>query len=291
MRRDWSTLHLLGGPLAFLAVASASGLGAGLSSARKPWPPRLDVVVVDIRAGQSGRHWISSAGRARRLQFPSGRQNPSVVFGRADLSAARRQHPLHCLDQVGIGSAHRACIADRGRHRHAAANHGVVCHRDGTERVSAEHGRRGGDDSRRPRDASLHRHRGHRKERVRLGARHRNRVGDERRRILDAARRRTQPADDQTSAADGHLARVPVHDVGNAAAAADDRGRGRIVLFMRFAFTPEIGARRRHARLLRSGAPFTWNDDDTREVGSVLLSRSDGTRVHPPVLFVCCCRG
>ena len=57
-------------------------------------------------------------------------------------------------------------------------------------------------------------------------------------------------------------------------------------LFMRFAFTPETGTRRRHARLFCSGAPFTWNDDTAREVGTVFFSRSDGPRFHSSVLFV-----
>ena len=73
--------------------AAAAGVGARLSGPRERRPAGVDVVVVDLRAGQPRRHRISSARRSRHLQFHSGRQNSPVLLRRADFSAARREHP------------------------------------------------------------------------------------------------------------------------------------------------------------------------------------------------------
>ena len=66
-------------------------------------------------------------------------------------------------------------------------------------------------------------------------------------------------------------ARVSLHDVGHAAAAAHDRHRRRLVRLHVVCVHAGDRARRRHARLLRAGASLARSDDGAGEVGAVFF--------------------
>ena len=286
MTRDWRTLHLLGGPVAFLLLLV-------LPSALLDYPVRGSLgllvwmswwwIFEPVNLAVTG--FLPLVVLAIFNFLPVARILPSyaeelifLLLGANILATVWTRWGLDrriaLVSLIGVGTSTRRQI--------------MVWFAIATvlERVSPQHGRRRGDDPDRAGDAAFHRHRRHRQERVRIGAPDRDCMGNQRRRILDAARRRAEPADDQASPADRHFPRVPVHDLGHAAAAAHGRHRRRVLRVHVVRLQARDRSRRGQPRLFRSGAAFTGKDDSAGNVGPVVLSRRDPAGLHPPVLRI-----
>ena len=162
MTRDWKTLHLLGGPVAFLLLLV-------LPSALLEYPVRGSLgllvwmswwwIFEPVNLAVTG--FLPLVVLAIFNFLPVARILPSyaeelifLLLGANILATVWTRWGLDrriaLVSLIGVGT------------RHTPPDHGVVRDRDRLERVSPQHGGRRGDDPHRAGDAAFHRHRRHR---------------------------------------------------------------------------------------------------------------------------------